>query len=288
MGRCAVSVDDGYDSRERVSLQVPHRHGDSWPILARSANAGKYHLGWPMYRLSIVLAVAFFSPCLAAIWCRNPSECLYLAVPPIALTLFLIGQADVRAALRARIRPALTFAAGLLVLAMGLAFLCFGPAAVLSWRFWLEAGTCLYFLLGAFLMLFAVRRSLLAFAGALHERWQFAPGVRMIVCEVVPLGLFVFFTLPYVLAFSHVHRFKMPNLTDPHEAWQRSVFTAVSVRRRHNDPRLVDPGGFPHPRPPLRRARRNTHPRYYRTASPPIGGSSCRSSRPVIGSTPTS
>jgi alpha-beta hydrolase superfamily lysophospholipase len=115
----------------------------------------------------------------------------------------------------------MTIAVGLLVLSIGIAFLFIGPAAVSSWRFWLEAATCLYYLASAFLVLMVVRRALLAFPRSLHERWRFAPGVRILICEVAPLSLFVLFALPYALAFSHVHRFKMPNLTDPRQARQR-------------------------------------------------------------------
>jgi pimeloyl-ACP methyl ester carboxylesterase len=90
-----------------------------------------------------------------------------------------------------------------------------GPRVVLSWRFWIEAGTCLYFLTAAFTVLLLVRQTFLAFSNLLHERWRFSPGVRILVCEVLPLGLVIAFALPYGISFAQVHRFKVPNVADP-------------------------------------------------------------------------
>jgi uncharacterized protein len=148
-------------------------------------------------------------------------EAFYALLPLVPLAIYLNGVEDWTLALQTRIRPGVTIIGGLFGLSLGLAFLFLDCGVVLSWRFWIEVASCLYYLAGALIVLLTVRRSLLAFAKSLHERWRFSPGVRLLLCEVVPMALFVLFALPYSLAFANVHRFKMPNLGDPQRAWQR-------------------------------------------------------------------
>ncbi len=74
----------------------------------------------------------------------------------------LIGVRDWPSAFRTRIRPAAMIIAGLFALSLGLAFLFLDRGVVLSWRFWFEIASCMYFLAGALIVLWTVRRSLLA------------------------------------------------------------------------------------------------------------------------------
>lgn len=149
------------------------------------------------------------------------SEFVYTLLPIVTLAVYLLGVKDWPLALRTRIRPGIAIIGGLFGLSLGAAYLFLDRGVVLSWRFWVEIATCLWYLAGALIVLLAVRRALLAFARLLHERWQFAPGVRILLCQALPLTLFVLFVLPYAIAFANVHRFKMPILTDPERVWQR-------------------------------------------------------------------
>ena len=149
------------------------------------------------------------------------SEGFYALLPLVALAIYLDGVKDWPLAFRTRIRPGITIIGGLFALILGLAYLFLDRGVVLSWRFWLEVASCMYYLAGALIVLLAVRRSLLTFARSLHERWRFSAGVRILLCEALPLAIFVLFALPYAIAFANVHRFKMPILSDPRRVWHR-------------------------------------------------------------------
>jgi alpha-beta hydrolase superfamily lysophospholipase len=168
-----------------------------------------------------VFSLACLGGILAISMSTSISEGFYLVIPPLALALHLTGVGDLRETIRRRLRPCLTLAAGLFTLSLGLAYLFLDRRLVLSWNFWIEAGSCLYFLTAALIVLLTIRRSILACARCLDERWKLSPGVRMLLCEALPLALFVFIALPYGIAFAHVHRFKMPNLADPKTALDR-------------------------------------------------------------------
>jgi len=179
-----------------------------------------------MLRALLVGVVAVASWLIASWSCHSISERVYWTIPPVALAWFLTRCTPGH--LR-RLRPLLALLAAFLVLSVAVASIFLGPKAVLSWRFWLEAATCLYFITAAILILVGLRRVLLKGTHYLHERWQFSPGVRMIVCEVAPLVLLLTFALPYAMAFSNVHRFKMPNFRNPKDAWGRP-FEEVEFR----------------------------------------------------------
>ena len=90
-----------------------------------------------------------------------------------------------------------------------------------SWQFWGEIGVSLYLLSAAAIVLFAIRR-LFAWIGTfIKNRYQLTSSVSVGLCEALPWVLFILFALPVGLAFSNVHRFKLPNMSDPKRAFGR-------------------------------------------------------------------
>lgn len=166
---------------------------------------------------------------IALLTSASAAEGFYALLPLGALAIYLNGVDNWTLAWKTRIRPGVTIIGGLFELSLGLAFLFLDRSVVLSWRFWLEIATCLYFLAGPVIVLWLVRRSLLAFAKSLQERRQFSPGVRILLCEALPLAIFVMVALPYAIAFANVHRFKMPILANPQRVWQRE-FEEIEFR----------------------------------------------------------
>lgn len=172
-------------------------------------------------RIFFALAIAGAVVGVASWLGASASECFYLLVPPTALALFLTGVDNVRKAVETRVRPLFVIFGCLFIVGLVVANQFFGPAAMLSWRFWIEAATYLYYFGSMLIVLLAIRRSILGCAKAAQERWQFSPGVRILLCEALPLALFVFFALPLGMAFAQVHRFKMPNFANPKTFWDR-------------------------------------------------------------------
>lgn len=172
-------------------------------------------------RFLVLAGVVALVGTLALHVCGSVSEAFYVVIPPVALAWYLTGVENLREAFDKRLRPGLAIVGAIFVASLVVGLIVFGPGVALSWKWWLEVAACLYWLAAALVIILAVRRALLAFAETLHARWQFAPGVRMIVCEVVPLVLFVLVAAPYAMAFAQVHRFKMPNFSEPRTFWNR-------------------------------------------------------------------
>ncbi len=166
-------------------------------------------------RVFVVGFVFLFTGGFALHVCASPSECFYALVPPVSLAINLTGVLSWRDAFEQRIRPIFRLIGFIFALSLAAALLLFGPRIVLSWRFWLEVSACIYYLSAMLLVLLAIRGAILAFSQALHARWNFSPGIRLALCEALPLALLVLFALPLAIAFAHVHRFKMPNFADP-------------------------------------------------------------------------
>jgi alpha-beta hydrolase superfamily lysophospholipase len=166
-------------------------------------------------RALTVVAVAGIAWGITSFWCTNPAECFYFVIPVVACTVFVTGLSNPRQAFRARVRPALVIGAGWIVAAVGLVYCVFSRRVMLSGSFWLEFLTAVYFLTAVVIFLLTILRLLRASGRFVHARWCNIPALRFVICEAAPLFLFILFALPYGMAFSNVHRFKLTNLTDP-------------------------------------------------------------------------
>ena len=169
----------------------------------------------PGQRTLACVAAAVLAGAIAYTFCNTLSECFYAVIPAIALVHWLTGAASVREAWQRYLRPAAIVAAGLFAVCVCLAHLFLGWNAIADRHVWMEVASCLYFLAAVAIVLLTVRRSILTSARALQNRWQWRPGLRRILCEGNALVAFLLFAAPYTIAFSQVHRFKMPNLVDP-------------------------------------------------------------------------
>ena len=143
-----------------------------------------------LQRTLAVIAAGGIAWGLASWWCANPSECFYIAVPPVALVIFLTGFPDFREALRTQLRPVLTVAAGLLVAGVGLAGLFFGPIAVFSVRYWVEVGTADFTFSPAWSSCSSRCAGCSWRRASLYKRWHGSPALRLVLCELLPLAAF--------------------------------------------------------------------------------------------------
>jgi pimeloyl-ACP methyl ester carboxylesterase len=150
-------------------------------------------------------------------WMPQPSERFYLLVPLVALAAWLFFARPTWKQFLARSRAGLGFLGGILLFAICYAVLFVGPASILFARTWLQIAIMTYFVLALAIVAIAAYRGFKASGRAIATRLPRHPAFQVVAGQLVPAVVFFLAVLPYLLAVTYVHRFKIPNLQTPTE-----------------------------------------------------------------------
>lgn len=188
----------------------------------------------------ILLTVAVVALCIAAWfllgrWLPGGSERFYVLFPMAAIAIYLAAVPDAVSKLRSQLVPALIYVGILTLLCfaynlyMAAAIVPDGSGQLLHHIQLKQVLIPAYFFSAVSLLVIVPLRLLRAGVCRLDERC-FGPITeakngempRILLREVVPALVTVPLLLPYFMGVVYVHRFKMPNTSDPQQILQRS------------------------------------------------------------------